>query len=115
MAISKYPPPGAARKKSTPTPAATIFSAVFLHPGCSVLNNFFSASPPCCLPSSRKNSRPGPQVGKADNEHTILPPVFSNAASAELRVGSNAGSGFLISEKRAGNWLNNPVILDLGC
>jgi hypothetical protein len=113
VAISRYPPPGAAKKKSTPTPACTILSAAFLQPGCSVSSSFFSASPPCCLPSSRRNSRPGPQVGKADKEHIIFPPVFSSAANAAFRVGSRAGSGFLICENNAGSWLSNEVIFDL--
>ena len=65
VAMSRNPPPGAAKKKSTPTPALTIFSATFLQPGCSVLKSFFSASPPCCLPSSRRKRRPGPHVGRA--------------------------------------------------
>jgi len=111
--MSKYPPPGAARKKSTPTPAATILSAVFRQPGCSVLKSFLSASPPCCLPSSRRKSRPGPQVGKADREQMIFPPVFSRAASAALRVGSSAGSGFLTFENNAGSWLSSDIIFDL--
>ena len=113
VAISRYPPPGAARKKSTPTPAATILSAVFLQPGCSVVKSFFSASPPCCLPSSRKNNRPGPQVGRADNEHTIFPPVFSRAANAAFRVGRSAGSGFLICANSDGSWVSNAVMFAL--
>jgi hypothetical protein len=103
VAISRYPPPGAARKKSTPTPFATIFSAVFRHPGCSVLNSFFSASPPCCLPSSRRKRRPGPQVGRAEREQIIFPPVFSRAANAAFSVGSRAGSGFLTWENQVGS------------
>src|ERR1700760_3720930 len=115
VAISKYPPPGAAKKKSVPTPACTILSAAFLQPGCSVSRSFFSASPPCCLPSSRRNKRPGPQVGNADKEQMIFPPVFSSAANAAFKVGSRAGSGFLICENNAGSWLNSEVMLDLFC
>jgi hypothetical protein len=113
VAISRYPPPGAARKKSTPTPPVTIFSAVFFHPGCSVLNSFFSASPTCCLPSSRRNSRPGPHVGRADSEQTIFPPVLSRAANAAFRVGRRAGSGFLICENIAGNCVSKDVMFVL--
>ena len=78
-----------------------------------MLKSFFSASPPCCLPSSRRKSRPGPQVGRADREHTIFPPVFSKAAKAAFNVGRSAGSGFLTWENNAGSWLSNDVIFDL--
>ena len=61
------------------------------------------------------NSLPGPQVGNAESEQMILPPVAASASSAALRVGNNAGSGFLTSEKSLGICLNNDVIMDLQC
>ena len=56
---------------------------------------------------------PGPQVGKADKEHTILPPVDDKADKAASRVGSNAGSACLIFENRTGICVNRDVIGDL--
>jgi hypothetical protein len=102
VATSMYPPPAAARKKSTPIPAVTMVPAVFFHPGCSVVNNRRSASVSRPLPSSRKCNLPGPQVGKVDNEQMILPPLDANAANAAFSAGNNAGSGFLIVENMVG-------------
>ena len=110
-----YPPPAAAMKKSTPTPLSTIFAAVFLHSGCSVWKSFFSVSMPCNLPSSRKNNRPGPQVGSADKEHMIFPPVDLRAARAASRVGKRAGSGFFTWENRSGSCVRSEEMTDLIC
>lgn len=100
-------------KKSIPTPLCTIFSATLTKPGCSVFSSFFSASVLCELPSSRKNSRPGPQVGSAANEHTIFPPVAASASTAEFSVGSRAGSGCLTSENMRGNCVRRDVMTAL--
>lgn len=100
-------------KKSMPTPTDTIFSAVFLQPGCSVLNSFLSGSPPGCLPSSLMNRRPGPQVGRAEREQKILPPVCSRAATAAFKVDSRAGSGFLIVENICGRRVNKELMTAL--
>ena len=77
------------------------------------MNSFFSVSILCSFPSSRKNNLPGPHVGKADSEHTILPPVDDNAESAAFRVGSSAGSGLLIREKSSGIRARRDEMIDL--
>lgn len=96
VATSMYVPPGAAMKRSTPTPASANLVAVFFQAGFSVVNNLRSASVPCNLGSSRTESCPGPQVGKLATEQTTLPPVGCSDARAALSAGSKAGSGFLI-------------------
>ena len=42
-----------------------------------------------------------------------FPPVAVRAESAASSVGSSAGSGFLISAKRVGNWASREVMTDL--
>jgi hypothetical protein len=88
VAMSMYTPPGAARNRSTPMPFSTIELAAFFHSACSVWKSFFSESMPWSLLSSRRNSRPGPQVGSAASEQTILPPVTASASMAAVSVGS---------------------------
>src|SRR3569833_1225556 len=100
-------------KKSTPTPTDAILSATFFHAGCSVVKSFLSISPPGCFPSSLRKSRPGPQVGRAANEVTILPPVFSRAETAELSADNIAGSGFLIVENMVGSLVRSDVMTAL--
>ena len=56
---------------------------------------------------------PGPQVGNADREQTILPPVAESAMSAESRTGNKAGSGFLTSANSAGNRSRRDTMTDL--
>ena len=58
-------------------------------------------------------SLPGPQVGNAEREHMIFPPVAVSDSSAALSVGSNAGSGFLTSEKSFGICVKSKVMMDL--
>jgi hypothetical protein len=77
------------------------------------VKSFLSLSALCVLPSSLRKRRPGPHVGNAAKEQIILPPVFSRAATAAFKVGSNAGSGFLICEKSVGSWLSREVIIAL--
>jgi hypothetical protein len=98
---------------STPIPLCAIFSAVFFQSGCSVVKSFFSFSPDCTFPSSLRKSLPGPHVGSADNEQTILPPVAERALSAAFRVGKSAGSGYFISANRLGSCVNSVVIRSL--
>lgn len=102
-------------KKSIPTPLSTIFVPVFFHPGCSVWKSFFSVSMPCILLSSLINSLPGPHVGSADSEHTILPPVRANADNAALSVGSKAGSAFFTWAKSVGICVRSDVMVELTC
>src|ERR1700733_14979339 len=87
-------------------PDDTMVEAVFLKPGCSVVNSRLSASVSRPLPSSRSIKRPGPQVGSIESEHTIFPPVVDRAANAALSVGRRAGSGFLTLENKVGNWVS---------
>lgn len=94
-------------------PFSTIELAAFFHSACSVWKSFFSESMPWSLLSSRRNSRPGPQVGSAASEQTILPPVTASASMAAVSVGSRAGSGFLTSEKSVGSWARRVVMVDL--
>lgn len=61
------------------------------------------------------NNLPGPQVGNADNEQTILPPVDDNADSAAFRVGSSAGSGLLIRENMSGIRVRRDEMIVLLC
>jgi hypothetical protein len=100
-------------KKSMPTPTETIFSAALLQAGCSVLKSFLSGSPLGCLPSSRMNSRPGPQVGSAESEQKILPPVASRAAIAAFSVDRSAGSGFLMVENIWGRRVSSELMTAL--
>ena len=58
---------------------------------------------PCKSFLSRKNSLPGPHVGKVAKEQTILPPVAASDEMAASRVGKSVGSGFLAREKRLGS------------
>ena len=98
-----YTPWKAATKQSTPMPLSAMRLAVFRQPGASVWNSLRSVSRPCSLPSSRMNSRPGPQVGRAESEHRILPPVGASASPAAFSADSSAGSGFLTSAKSRGS------------
>ncbi len=98
---------------STPIPLCAIFSAVFFQSGCSVVKSFFSFSPDCTFPSSLKKSLPGPHVGSADNEQTILPPVAERAASAAFMAGKSAGSGYFISTNKLGSCVSSVVIRSL--
>lgn len=70
---------------------------------------------PCNFPSSRKNNRPGPQVGSADKEHMIFPPVDLRAARAASSVGRRAGSGFFTWENRSGSCVRSEEMTDLIC
>ena len=79
------------------------------------MKSFFSVSMLCSFPSSRMNNLPGPHVGNADSEQTILPPVDDNAESAAFKVGSSAGSGCLIREKRSGIRVRRDEMIDLTC
>lgn len=70
---------------------------------------------PCNLPSSRKNNRPGPQVGSVDKEHMIFPPVDLRAARPASSVGRRAGSRFFTWANRSGSCVRSEEMTDLIC
>lgn len=104
-------PPGAAIKKSMPTPASVSFVAAALYSGLSMAKSLFSPSGAWLL--SFMTSLPGPYVGRLAKQQMILPPVDCNADMAALIVGSRVDSGLLTRANKLGNCSSKDVMTAL--